>query len=133
MIDLKANLHSLMEQAIDAQPLEYRVAQFSELDGFQPRLGECHQNAARWVAQNEGFEVVRGWLRHTDWQFLRHSMVRRPWGEPMCVTLGLSTVYGLSFVEHKPEWGDYDAMGHEVLKRMPLTFDPAASYNLDRE
>lgn len=64
-----------------------------QVPGWSPLPGKCHDNVARWLEMNAGDKPVRGWLAmpyltpSNRLRFCSHSVVERPSGELMDVTL----------------------------------------------
>jgi len=45
------------------------------LDGYEPRIAGCHENADAFANRNPQYETVRGWLVINSYYFLKHSVV----------------------------------------------------------
>lgn len=88
---------------------------------WTPIPGRCHANARRWVDVYPDFQIVHGWLyaeRETfpnRERFHAHSVVRRPDGELIDITLrACDPTY--QFLPHP---GGEEAFVRDILDRVP--------------
>lgn len=98
----------IQEQRNPDKPALIDVSPIDQLGGFQPLAGLCHWNAVRYTQLNPSCSVVRGWVvPHIGAQDLdKHSVIKKADGRLVCVTLGLSKVSKVEFIEHDPMWCD---------------------------
>ena len=101
-IDWKsAYCEALYEQREEARQVERREVRFR--DGSQPERNRCHCNAERFVRENPGYSVVRGWLRTSIWDFQvmfdAHSLVADCDGQLIEITPMLDGM-SLPFLRH---------------------------------
>jgi hypothetical protein len=92
------------------------------LDGWSPRVAQCHENADAWVRANPGSSVVRGWVTYASFGdagfgLTAHSVVRGADGllldiTPLCDE---SLRQGMRFIEH-----DGDAASYDELKKFSI-------------
>jgi hypothetical protein len=109
---------TLSEELAQKRTTPWRIADASELDGFDPAPGDCHGNARRFADKHDGFVVVGGWFKEAEGRFARHSVVADLRGNLMCVTLGphCKEVPG-EFIVHQIQWSEtpYSELGPEAL------------------
>ena len=71
-----------------AKPVPFRKALFA--DGSEPQQSRCHQNVDRWVRENPGTNVVRGWVDYmpavTGRMLTAHSVVQDTDGNLLDIT-----------------------------------------------
>ena len=93
----------------------FRTATESEMLGCKSRKNECHQNAQRFVALHPEYTLVNGWLQQSHMIFVKHSVVRSPSGELICVTLDKEDRY--RFTVHLDEWDrqPFDLLDSQVF------------------
>jgi hypothetical protein len=69
---------TVCDRLAQAVRVPYRMVTFA--NGSTPVPSACHQNADRWVEENPGFAVVRGWVTYADFGLsiglTGHSVVR---------------------------------------------------------
>jgi hypothetical protein len=101
-----------------------------------PAAGQCHQNATRWVAENEGHSVVRGWLPYLscgpDFRVLTpHSLVRGPDGGLFDITpVGNYDEMPIrQFVVHHGSDEEFWTMAKDVREIRCLAGDPAPRWD----
>jgi hypothetical protein len=52
------------------------LATDAQLEGFTPRIADCHGNAEAWVKIHPTHTVERGFLVVNDFFFIKHSVIR---------------------------------------------------------
>lgn len=68
-----------------------------ELDDWKPAPRWCHDNVDRWVQENPGSKIVRGWVLFDlvgldgVFQFTAHSVVEQPDGTLIDITPTLAS------------------------------------------
>lgn len=79
---------SVCSRLAQAVRVPYRGVSFA--DGSAPVMSACHQNVGRWVEENTGTTVVRGWVTYADYGLsiglTAHSVVRDPDGQLIDIT-----------------------------------------------
>ncbi|MBY3205040.1 hypothetical protein [Rhizobium laguerreae] len=60
-------------------------------DGWEPKVGGCHDNVDHWVKHHTGHTAVRGWIAYMSGGpdhvvYTAHSVVRGPDGELFDIT-----------------------------------------------
>jgi hypothetical protein len=86
--------------------LKIHIATDDELKGFDPpKLEECHDNAAAWVALHPSYSIVEGWVPLDTEMFARHSAVAELGRMPICVSYGRRGEVGeRDFIVHQVSW-----------------------------
>lgn len=103
----------------------YRKVFFA--DGSEPLPSACHQNADRWVQENRGAMVVRGWVTYADFGLsvglTAHSVVQDRDGQLFDITpLGNERDrIGMQFVPHVGTEQEFKTMQQSnVFMRCPV-------------
>lgn len=120
------------EAAICSRRVGAVIVPFREvsLDGWAPKIADCHNNVDRWVATNPRCEAVRGWITYISFgpvgvQLTAHSIVRDQNGDLFDITpVFEGSPRGGAFVEHPG-----DSIVFFVMKDSDIrcpSFDPAA-------
>lgn len=109
-----------------------------DLRGWQPKKNDCHNNAARWVAEHPGDTVMRGWLHdprgmQRNW-FVAHSVIRTAAGEIIDVTLDACPQKHLRFFPHPGPVDFFVIVNgpppcHELFEKFPGVDDCLADSN----
>jgi hypothetical protein len=115
------HLFSSVQAAVSERPLYISCALLKAMTGLDPQNDICHDRAKSWVAQNEGWSVVEGWLQESQCSFVKHSMVRDPALELICVTAAVRSGVAGHFVEHCANWSTdpFDSLCARVWARVP--------------
>ena len=112
---------TVCERLSSAQPVPFRRVSF--VKGDCPQEGHCHENVERYVAENPGTSVLRGWLPyHQIWdngvkqRLTSHSVVRGINGELFDITPFGNNDHRdkLVFVPHLGDEQEFSAMGRFV-------------------
>lgn len=81
-------MKSICERLAQASPVIFREVSFA--DGSLPVESACHQNADKWVKENPGTVVVRGWVTYVDLgvsiELTAHSVIRDRDGQLFDIT-----------------------------------------------
>ncbi|HEV2398579.1 MAG TPA: hypothetical protein VGS27_16665 [Candidatus Sulfotelmatobacter sp.] len=81
-------MKSICERLAHASQVAFREVSFA--DGSLPVESACHQNADKWVKENPGTVVVRGWVTYADFGasigLTAHSVIRDRDGELADIT-----------------------------------------------
>ena len=100
------------------------------LDGWAPKIADCHSNVDRWVETNPGCEAVRGWITYISFgpagvQLTAHPVVRDRNGDLFDITpVFEGSPRSGAFVVHPGDATAFFAMkDHDI--RCP-SLDPAA-------
>lgn len=79
---------SICDRLSQASHVIFRRVFFT--DGSLPVQSACHQNAVRWVEENPGATVVRGWVTYADFgvsiRLTAHSLIRERDGQLFDIT-----------------------------------------------
>jgi len=79
---------SVCDRLSHATHVRFRLVSFA--DGTAPEVGDCHRNADRWVQENPGATVVRGWVTYANFGLsiglAAHSVVRTRDGQFLDIT-----------------------------------------------
>jgi len=79
---------SICHQLNEAKPVPFQKVIFA--DNSEPQANSCHENVDRWVKENPGTSVVRGWVDYmasVNGQMLTaHSVVRTSDGNLLDIT-----------------------------------------------
>jgi hypothetical protein len=99
----------LRSRAHDAIHVPYRAVSFCA--GDKPIAHQCHENVARWVAENPNCKAVRGWLVTSGFLLDKHTLVRSADGALFDVTpLQVST----PFIEHPGNDLEFSAFNNQL-------------------
>lgn len=79
---------SICQRLGQAKPVSFRDVLFA--DGSEPKRNCCHANVDRWVRENPGTNVVRGWVDYmpavNGRMLTAHSVVRNTDGNLLDIT-----------------------------------------------
>jgi hypothetical protein len=95
---------SVCTRLAKAAHITFRKVSFA--DGSRPLPSACHQNAEKWVTENPGATVVRGWVTYADFGvsigLTAHSVIRDYDGQLFDITPLENERYrpGMRFVPH---------------------------------
>jgi len=95
---------SVCDRLANATRIPFRPVSFA--DGTVPKVGDCHRNADKWVEENPGTVVIRGWVTYADFGLAigltAHSVVQDRDGQLIDITpLGNERDrVGMRFVPH---------------------------------
>jgi hypothetical protein len=88
MLDRTDYQKRICQGLCQAKLVPYREVSFA--DGIVPKVAECHRNVERWVEENPGTSVVRGWVTYADYGvaigLTAHSVVRGADGQLFDIT-----------------------------------------------
>lgn len=96
--------HSLAKELRDmyssGKAIWPRVATSTEIGDFKYSDLEPHERTLLWLADHLDWALVKGWLSVNEKHFLRHSVVKSPDGELVCLT----NDEWKPFIMHQEEW-----------------------------
>ena len=108
-MNLTATIEALRSCAPFAKHVAFRPVSFRA--GDKPMENQCHENVARWVAENPECAAVRGWLVTSGFLFDKHSLVRSADGSLFDITpLKVPT----PFIEHPGDHGGFLRLGNQL-------------------
>ena len=94
---------SICQRLRQAKRVPFRVV---SLEGWRPKVGDCHRNVDKWVEANHGAAALRGWVTYARLGdaigLTAHSVVRSLDGHLFDITPLENEYYrtGMRFVPH---------------------------------
>lgn len=108
-MNFPATIEAMRSRVPAASRVAFRSVSFRA--GDKPVENQCHENVARWIAENPNCVAVRGWLVTSGFLFDKHSLVRFADG-PLFDFTPLKTP--TPFIEHPGDEDDFWKLGDQL-------------------
>jgi hypothetical protein len=114
-------------RAPEARYVPFRSVSFQ--GGNKPSLNKCHENVARWIAENPDHIAARGWLVTSGFLFDKHTVVRSPDGTLFDITpLQVPT----PFIEHPADDNEFSELNSQLNLVVFPDFATGGDFILER-